>query len=427
MRHFFIECVIAIILFWFYTTYANATPCPVPDDIGPNRPVHLGTQYNATEDAVISFWSWGGDNGPTPQCPNGVGFCQSNSLSSETNQQCYNKNKVFRYRVKGTTTWTYTDKVWFKVPCSAHPGVNVSVEAEAYDAAVDPSDPLKSNKSPDPPTNSPHDLDDPNDPNDAHTQCPGTIPGDCKVTGCTKQGIVWSCSGVVDTCGNGNVCPPTASITMDFKQYAEGLLSLTIDGGIPNNCTENPAGSGRYQCSFNVCGPPYTGGGTVTQGKCEKDASGTWKKINCSGRCPGPSGGQPVQGPCVACGEPNVDFGVCAVQPTGEIFDSCCTGSVPQLNRDGVCECILTKNAVNTLFTNINGLMIPITIILGIFLIVLKGYKIMTSQGDPQKLEEGKEGLTSAIIGLIFVLLAVSILRVIIKALISGDADPFVM
>jgi len=69
--------------------------------------------------------------------------------------------------------------------------------------------------------------------------------------------------------------------------------------------------------------------------------------------------------------------------------------------------------------------MIPLTIIVGLFIIVLAGYKILTSQGNPQELQTGKDNLTSAIIGLIFVLMAVSILRVIIKALITGNADPF--
>ena len=162
----------------------------------------------------------------------------------------------------------------------------------------------------------------------------------------------------------------------------------------------------------------------TTGGSCFLGDDGYYRKLNCSGRCSSiPSDETGVS--CIACGAPEDDSGVCATQPNGEIFDSCCPGSVPELNDSGECVCKPTKDAVYRLFTNINGLMIPITIILGIFLIVLKGYKIMTSQGDPQQLQEGKEGLTSAIIGLIFVLLAVSILRVIIKALISGDADPF--
>jgi TRAP-type C4-dicarboxylate transport system permease small subunit len=76
-------------------------------------------------------------------------------------------------------------------------------------------------------------------------------------------------------------------------------------------------------------------------------------------------------------------------------------------------------------FRIINGILIPLVIIVGILIIVRAGYSIMTSQGNPQELQTGKENLTSAIIGLIFVLMAVSILRVIIKALITGNTDPF--
>lgn len=106
-------------------------------------------------------------------------------------------------------------------------------------------------------------------------------------------------------------------------------------------------------------------------------------------------------------------------------LDKCCPGKVPERPGDGTCTCTDANTALTELFGIINGIMIPLTIILGLFIIVLAGYKILTSQGNPQELQTGKENLTSAIIGLIFVLMAVSILRVIIKALITGDADPF--
>ena len=43
----------------------------------------------------------------------------------------------------------------------------------------------------------------------------------------------------------------------------------------------------------------------------------------------------------------------------------------------------------------------------------------MTSQGDPQKVSKGKEDLTSAIMGLLFVLLSIGILRVIINGIVG--------
>lgn len=116
----------------------------------------------------------------------------------------------------------------------------------------------------------------------------------------------------------------------------------------------------------------------------------------------------------------------CCTTPAG-IIDQCPSGQFGR--RDPAvpanCTCVSASTELTDLLSIVNGIMIPITVIAGMFLIILAGYKILTSQGNPQELQTGKENLTSAIIGLIFVLMAVSILRVIIKALITGDTDPF--
>ncbi len=68
-----------------------------------------------------------------------------------------------------------------------------------------------------------------------------------------------------------------------------------------------------------------------------------------------------------------------------------------------------------TLLQTIYGLLLPIGIgLIAIPLIIINGYKIMTSQGDPSKVMDGKEGLTSAIIGLLFILLSIWIIRIVI-------------
>ncbi len=117
----------------------------------------------------------------------------------------------------------------------------------------------------------------------------------------------------------------------------------------------------------------------------------------------------------------------CCVIPTGGIYDTCPGGKVGRMTPGDPtsCECVEAAGALVELFSIINGIVLPIVVIAGMFIIVLAGYKILTSQGNPQELQTGKENLTSAIIGLIFVLMAVSILRVIIMALITGDRDPF--
>lgn len=46
-------------------------------------------------------------------------------------------------------------------------------------------------------------------------------------------------------------------------------------------------------------------------------------------------------------------------------------------------------------------------------LILVSGFQIMTSQGDPQKLQAGKELLTSAVTGLVLIIFSVFILQFI--------------
>lgn len=86
------------------------------------------------------------------------------------------------------------------------------------------------------------------------------------------------------------------------------------------------------------------------------------------------------------------------------------TGNLPGLPDYG---------SVGDLLAIARNIMTPVGIIIGIILVVSCGYSIMTSQGDPRKLMEAKECITSAIIGLIFVFLAVTILNLLINSIIK--------
>lgn len=48
-----------------------------------------------------------------------------------------------------------------------------------------------------------------------------------------------------------------------------------------------------------------------------------------------------------------------------------------------------------------------------LILLILAGYKLMASQGDPEKIKEAREGVTSAVIGLLFIIFSLVILEVI--------------
>jgi len=67
----------------------------------------------------------------------------------------------------------------------------------------------------------------------------------------------------------------------------------------------------------------------------------------------------------------------------------------------------------------------PAATVLGFIFIISAGYTIMTSEGDPRRVNEGKEKLTAAIMGLLFVLLTIGILRIVMGTLISGGSPGF--
>lgn len=48
-----------------------------------------------------------------------------------------------------------------------------------------------------------------------------------------------------------------------------------------------------------------------------------------------------------------------------------------------------------------------------ILLVIAAGYQLITSQGNPEKVKEGRERLISAIVGLLFIIFSVAILQII--------------
>jgi hypothetical protein len=71
----------------------------------------------------------------------------------------------------------------------------------------------------------------------------------------------------------------------------------------------------------------------------------------------------------------------------------------------------------DTLVESIVGFAVPLAIICVVILVVYASYILMSSQGNPDKLKEGKEILTNAIIGFLVILLSVAILLLISGAL----------
>lgn len=62
---------------------------------------------------------------------------------------------------------------------------------------------------------------------------------------------------------------------------------------------------------------------------------------------------------------------------------------------------------------SIFGILLSLAGGIAVILIIVSGYKLMSSQGNPEKVQAAREQLTSAIIGLLFIIFSITILQII--------------
>jgi len=74
-------------------------------------------------------------------------------------------------------------------------------------------------------------------------------------------------------------------------------------------------------------------------------------------------------------------------------------------------------DSVDKLVEVIVDIAVPVAILCLVVLVVYAGYMLISSQGNPDKLREGKEVLTNAIIGFFIVVLSVVILLLLSNTL----------
>ena len=85
---------------------------------------------------------------------------------------------------------------------------------------------------------------------------------------------------------------------------------------------------------------------------------------------------------------------------------------------------VTTQNTTEGLINSIVKFAVPLSVTCVFVLLIYAGYLLMSSQGNPDKLQEGKEIITNALIGFALVLLSVAILYLISNTLgidISGS------
>ena len=232
----------------------------------------------------------------------------------------------------------------------------------------------------------------------------------------------------VITGGSGRLCAPA-------NQIVGGDPVADNQGGLSGGCvagrrcinTVCTLDSGCASCSpADGCGSASgcpEGTICLSNGNCSPDQH----------RCPTQTNSCSTQG---GCGPANgcLEGQTCTSYGTCYFVDECGghTSSDPQTQSIfGSLSTFLTLSenyqgsATAVFFILLYKALLPIAIIIGLILIAVAGWTLMTSQGDPQKAQEGKEQLTSAIMGLLFVLLGVGILRALVGILIKGEPSGF--
>jgi hypothetical protein len=82
-------------------------------------------------------------------------------------------------------------------------------------------------------------------------------------------------------------------------------------------------------------------------------------------------------------------------------------------SEGGLFSGVTGQGAVGQVTSAILEIALPLAGTATLVLLIIAGYKMITSQGNPEKLKDAKEMITNAIIGLVFILLSIAILLLI--------------
>ena len=222
-------------------------------------------------------------------------------------------------------------------------------------------------------------------------------------TNCTYEESVQCDSSTIGNCGVAGGCP-----TPSQRCCVEGNPENCNGGPQPPVCVEDPTCLDETACS-----PPNQSDPACDQ-FCEGNAKGF---CDDSGQC--------------TCQEISCETDLDCMTKCPTVLGGICQG-------DGTCTCLgsrrpdagrgkdlspLSDEQITRLLQIIYRALYPIALGVGFIIIVKAAYTLMTSQGSPDKVTKGKDELTSAIMGVLFVLLAAGILRMIVSSILGGPID----
>ena len=198
-----------------------------------------------------------------------------------------------------------------------------------------------------------------------------------------------------------------------FPLPTDGDSSNTPGGGAPVSGsvpvsgpdTDSNSGSGYTPPGVSTYGTDSNSNPTTVQtGSAGTEDDGT---LNQSGS--GGNNNAPAQG---SQGSQDSDFGTS--NNSGSNFSFGQHAVTNTVWNSFVDNMFFTFDEAAAMFYNV---LFPVGIALGILAIITAGYAFLTSQGQPDRVKDAREKLTSAVVGILFIVLSLVILRVIIGTL----------
>ncbi len=216
----------------------------------------------------------------------------------------------------------------------------------------------------------------------------------CKGKGfspCTGAGSLFACCGNDPNTKEALFCNPTTQ-TCEVQKPGSSCADVGKSCG-----AKSPKG---LSCCNDINSSNQTLLCLDGQGNLANDTSGTCTYENMSVNA-NPPQATPPPPPCAQFIDSNGD-------------------NIPNANTKNVSGCGSVNTALGPwsadpsgFVTSLFGILLSISGGIAVLLIMFSGYRIVTSQGDPEKLQGGKEQLTAAIVGLLFIIFSLVILQII--------------
>lgn len=214
--------------------------------------------------------------------------------------------------------------------------------------------------------------------------------------------------------------PPGCSVAEAYTQCGfqpcneetwEANVTVSV---VKLSCSEEP--TTRYDCKSLDARPGECGNGVQcpvcpeTHPKYHEKTNSCCLKESKEGECK-----SPIDASIITC-EPGIGCGVgvgCGLGTRGP----CGKKILPDgtVTKDYTCDTAIgpIDTGPNEFVKQLFGVLLGISGGVALLLILYSGYRIMASRGDPEKLQGAKETLTSAIVGLLFIIFSLVILEIV--------------